>query len=516
MDDAGHIRDLLKDVPDPMALLEGLFALSPVAFQIYTAEGRSLLVNRAFVELFGSEPPPEYNVLKDEIAAEAGVLDVIRRAFAGETIRAPPIWYDARTLRQVTVTHGRRVAVAATFFPLRDRDGNVTHVAIAFSDLTAEKLARDEAESRRAEAERQKQLLELIIRDSPVGVVVCDDRGILRVFNAEAQRQHGGALQEVHPPEWAKTYGLQTLTGAPLPLEETPLYRALQGHPTEGLCSWKVRRPDGSERILAGAASAVRNVDGTIAGAVLITRDETERVTREDELRLRAEFEKHLMAVVGHDLRSPLQAILLGATTLMRKPGMDAATKKTADRIRNSAERANRLIRDLTDFTRAHSGAGLPINPQKVDLREVVTETLSELEAAHPDAKVEVEHSGSVVGTFDRDRIAQLLTNLVDNAVKYGASDSPVRVRTEQTDHHIALEVTNRGEPIPADLLPRVFEPYYRGGDAQRSSAGRSLGLGLYIVRHIAQAHGGRVEARSSREDGTTFRVVLPLTAAGG
>jgi signal transduction histidine kinase len=148
-----EIRERLACVPDPLAMLEGIFAFSPMALQIYRADGHCLLTNRAFRELFGSEPPPEYCIFKDEIAEAQGVLGLIRRAFAGETITLPTVWYDPRELRQVKVTTGRRCAMQSTFFPLRGRSGQVEYVAIVFKDVTAEMLAREEAEAGRRAAE---------------------------------------------------------------------------------------------------------------------------------------------------------------------------------------------------------------------------------------------------------------------------------------------------------------------------------------------------------------------------
>ena len=156
------IRARLAGVPDPVALLEGLFTASPVAFQIYRADGHCLVVNDAFRELFGSEPPPEYNVLRDEIAEANGHLGLIHRAFAGAAVTTPVFWYDARELRQVSVAQARRVALVASFVPLRDADGRVAFVAIAFKDVTPEQQARELAEAgrRRAEAaERRSALL---------------------------------------------------------------------------------------------------------------------------------------------------------------------------------------------------------------------------------------------------------------------------------------------------------------------------------------------------------------------
>src|SRR5690348_12613124 len=119
------MRQVLSELSDPLGLLEGIFAACPVPLQLYSVKGRSLLTNRAFLDLFGVAPPPEYNVLEDEVAREQGVLALIRRAFAGETVSVPPVWYDPRELTQVKVSEGRRVAMSATFVPILDAGGEV-------------------------------------------------------------------------------------------------------------------------------------------------------------------------------------------------------------------------------------------------------------------------------------------------------------------------------------------------------------------------------------------------------
>jgi signal transduction histidine kinase len=133
-----RVREKLAAIPGSAVILEALFALAPVGIQIYAASGQSLLTNQAFRDLFGSEPPPEYSILRDEIAIANGLLGLVQRAFAGEVITAPPTWYDPRELTQVKVTEGRRVAISPTFFPLRDAEGVVQHVGIVFKDVTAE------------------------------------------------------------------------------------------------------------------------------------------------------------------------------------------------------------------------------------------------------------------------------------------------------------------------------------------------------------------------------------------
>ena len=144
----------LGSIDDARGLLAGLFEHSPVAYQIYRADGSCLLVNRAFRELFGSAPPPEYNVLRDDLLEQQGFLELVRRAFGGETVCVPPHWYDPRELRQLEVRDGRRVGIEVTLFPLRDASGGIQHVALCFKDVTAELNLRSTGEALARSEER--------------------------------------------------------------------------------------------------------------------------------------------------------------------------------------------------------------------------------------------------------------------------------------------------------------------------------------------------------------------------
>lgn len=162
MEGQQDIRARLSGIPEVVALLEGIFAEAPVGFQLYTADGQCLLTNQAFRALFGSEPPPGYNVLEDEILRERGMLELMHRAFQGETVHIPPVWYDPRDLRQVRVEHGRRIAVGATAFPLFDEDKRVRLVGLIYEDVTTELLALERAEAERTRARQSERRARLL------------------------------------------------------------------------------------------------------------------------------------------------------------------------------------------------------------------------------------------------------------------------------------------------------------------------------------------------------------------
>src|ERR1041384_555366 len=154
--DADYVRTNLAAVADPVFLLETLFAEAPVAFAIAHADGRCLVVNRVFRELFGSVPPPEYNIFRDELVVAQGLLPHVERAFGGEQVHVPAVWYDASQLQHVRV-EGRRVAIEVSMTPLKDRDGTVRHVAFCYKDVTAKlELERELRERQALEAERER------------------------------------------------------------------------------------------------------------------------------------------------------------------------------------------------------------------------------------------------------------------------------------------------------------------------------------------------------------------------
>ncbi len=231
-----------------------------------------------------------------------------------------------------------------------------------------------------------------------------------------------------------------------------------------------------------------------------------------EERRRTAEFRERFLSIVSHDLRNPLNAIALSAGVLLREE-LPVRARKAAGRISQSAERMARMIGDLQDFTRGRLGGGIPILRQQVDLLLICRPVLEELRVAWPDRELRLRVEGDLQGEWDADRLAQLVGNLVKNALDYSPPDQPVTVTLRDEGAWVRLEVHNLGEPISPQLLPQLFEPFRRGMRREEGSQSPGLGLGLFIAHQITLAHEGMLEARSTQEDGTTFILRLPRAA---
>ena len=227
--------------------------------------------------------------------------------------------------------------------------------------------------------------------------------------------------------------------------------------------------------------------------------------------RATADLREQFIAVLGHDLRNPLAAV--GATAeLMVRSSTEPQMIALGTRLRATARRMSKLIDDVLDFARGRLGSGMGIEALEVpDLASYLRDVVAEAREANPERSVTDSITIDRAVRCDRGRMQQLLSNLLGNALTYGAADRPVRVCAFIEDQALVLTVANEGEPIRPENLSRVFEPYWR---PHNSKPGGGLGLGLYICAQIARAHGGELTVRSAADSGTVFEARLPIVLA--
>jgi signal transduction histidine kinase len=220
------------------------------------------------------------------------------------------------------------------------------------------------------------------------------------------------------------------------------------------------------------------------------------------------EYRRRIVAIVGHDLRNPLSAISNGAAVLKAHfEKLGAAPPRAVEILQSATHRMEELLRDLDDYTISQLRGQLPVDREWVNLRDVCDDVVRAMWVAYPDRAVELAAGESMAAYVDPRRMRQVLTNLINNALVHGAPDHPVVVSLRRMTGGCVVTVSNEGDPIPRDMVPSLFEPFRRGPGA---GSGQHMGLGLYIVQQIVQAHEGRVDVESTPR-GTHFMVFIPI-----
>jgi PAS domain S-box-containing protein len=252
---------------------------------------------------------------------------------------------------------------------------------------------------------------------------------------------------------------------------------------------------------------ATAHIDDRTVGIIVDVSERRALEQRRDqlleELRRSVDTSKLFVGVVAHDLRNPLNAMLMGSQALIRSEPTEQQAR-IINRISRSGERMHRMIEQLLDFTQIRMGGALPMQPSSCDLTTVCREVIDEIQDAFEGAKVSLTVTGDPSGQWDPARLEQALSNLLSNAVHHGVDGRADVTIDGQSDERVLIQVHNLGV-IPSDLIPTVFDPLQRG-----DSSSHGLGLGLFITKTIARQHGGEVSVISNREAGTKFTLELP------
>lgn len=408
--------------------------------------------------------------------------------------------------------------------PLRDRSGvrgtlavwrdqrreGFTSEDLALLDTCLDYCALTLENAQLYEAEqRMRARLDATLDQLPVGVLVADEHGRTCLRNRMSREILGDTLEPgLHFTALEQQNSYEHPTGELYAPGRMPLTRALAGEVVRGE-EIMLRLSGSALRTIRASGAPVMSEDGLPLGGVVAFEDVSEQKAAAREREQLAQFQEQFLGILGHDLRNPLNAITIAATVLTHHPGNE---KALVGRIAASAERMRRMIEQLLDLTRARLGGGIMLATKRVNLSELVTNVIDEIQIGSPQCSFILALEPMLLGFWDQGRLEQVFSNIISNAVLYGQPGRPVTVGLRSAGALAVCQVHNdnpEGAEIEPEQLSILFEPFRRGRSEYQRSQG--LGLGLFIAKEIVTAHNGSIEVTSSSQQGTTFRILLPL-----
>ena len=398
---------------------------------------------------------------------------------------------------------GTRGVISASSAPLRNATGEIVAAVALFRDGT-------ERHNARRALELSEARFRALSDNLPVVIWVGSTDGKSEYFNRHWFDYTGLAPLPEGSPELDRVDGVVH----PEDLARiAPLLRERRQRGEEVELTYRLRRHDGAYRWHLSRSAPIRDERGNIVRRLGYAIDIEDHKQAIDGLQLERDLRERFVAALSHDLRSPLHAIRLsGELLLRRRPDQPALADKQVERILRNVDHADQLIQNLLDASRISAGQSLSIERKACDLSALVRDIVQDQAAVHGE-RFELDVPPGIHGKCDHGAMRRTLVNLIANAIKYGEPGAAVRVGLCERDGRVELTVHNRGNPIPPDEQPMIFQPYHRGRIAPGQASGvKGWGLGLTLVRGTAEAHGGTVSVDSSSERGTTFTVTLRTT----
>jgi PAS domain S-box-containing protein len=552
-------------------LLQAVFAGIEDGITLQDRRGKVIFANASAARMIGfASPRALVAASTEQIMARFELLDEEGRPFAAENLPARAV-FAGRPAAKVVIryrsgkeTRWRWSVVDAR--PITDATGAVVQVINVFRDITAER----EADERRkfllravdelsSSLDYERTLAAVARLAVPAladwcAVDIVDGEAFKRLAIAHVDPDKITAVAELarrYPPDPTAKTGVyeiarsgqaqlvaeiprELLTAAAVDAEHLKLIEALQlrsfvgvplsiGSKVLGVMTFvmaesqRVYGPDDLDfaRALADrAALAIENARlfreierARAAMANQLVAEERRRLEAEEQTR----FAETFVGMLGHDLRNPLNAIVM-TTRLLRRMATAPNEVNAVDRVLSSAQRMSSMVGQLLDLTRSRIAGGITLDKAPVDVGGVVAEVVDELRRAYPNREIRWVAGAGLHANADRDRLAQVFSNLIGNALEHGDPAHPVTIDLKMVGNDVALAVHNQGPPIPPAFMKFLFEPFRNV--VVRSERSRGLGLGLYITEQIIRAHGGQVDVSSTVEQGTTFSVTLPRSDA--
>ncbi len=488
---------------------------------------RILYVNEGFVRMTGYQP---HEVLgrSPRFLQGADTDPAARARMRAALERQVPVRVELVNYKK----DGTPFWVDVSLSPVFDENRFLTHWTAVQRDTTerrtaegvALRLAREEAaralaeRSQReiaalhAEIDAERRWLQAVLDHMPLGAILFAPDGRLQ-FNPRAEQLLGLSLS---PEGGSAQYAHEILRpdGTPVPIEELTSSRALHTGETLVGVEYVVVRPDGSRVPVLKSAAPIRDAGGRLIGAVAMFQDVAALKETEEALRRAVRSRDDVLGVVAHDLRNPLNTLVLQLKVMQRQLAhASPALQSAVDTILRQAQRMTRLIQDLLDVARLEAGA-LSITRGRVAVAPLLDDVLTAQRPIAEDASIELRLDAEAAMPdvwADRDRLLQVFENLVGNAMKFTPKGGAVTVGAAAGEREVTFRVSDTGSGIPAEHLPHVFDRYWQARRTDR----RGVGLGLAIVRGIVEAHGGSVRVESRVGEGTTFYFTVPVADGG-
>lgn len=340
----------------------------------------------------------------------------------------------------------------------------------------------------------------LLLRDDAEGILraaaknmTTDQTGLEQSRKSQGEGADGGSSGKLDHA--SKDHALGRVRSGFDLMELVAEYRALRA---SVIRLWRESAAQTDDRDLVDQTRFNEAIDQSLAEAV---RHFSTQMDRSREI---------FLGILGHDLRNPLNAMLLSSQSLSTLGLGEVA--EVAAQITASGEAMARMLADFLDFTASRLGRGMPISPAKMDLAALCRAVVNESQASFPEKPLRLDLRGKLVGNWDEGRLRQVLSNLIGNAIQHGTGNEPILVSASAAAAGVEIRVQNSGKPIPKDAISSIFDPLVQVEPSQRSRSRQtgSMGLGLYIAREVVTAHGGTIEVKSSRAAGTVFIVKLP------
>lgn len=481
----------IKTTPKISLTLESyqtILQQTPVSTQILSPTGETLMVNKAWEELWGItlDKLKGYNMLIDQQLVDNGIMPYIKHGFAGQIVHIPPSKYvPEKTLSIKNAVQFRWVK--ALMYPIKDKTGEIMVIVLQHEDITEQK-----------EAEADQARLAAIVSFSDDAIISKNLDGIIQTWNKAAEEIFGYIAQEaigkhitlIIPPELHYE-------------EDTIISRVRHGEHTKHYETHRVRK-DGTLINVSLTISPIRDNDGTAIGVSKIARDITER-------KLLEKHKDDFLGVASHELKTPVTSIK-AYTQILHKRFQKAQDYKSAELVAKmdaQLNKMNSLIADLLDITKIESGR-LQFTEAYFDFNELVTEIVEEVQRTTDRHTLVTQLTKTHRMYGDRERIGQVLVNLLTNAIKYSPHNEKLIISSEYNKGCITLCVEDFGVGIPEEKQSKIFDRFYRiSGPREDTYPG--LGLGLYISSEIIKRLGGRIWVESQEGQGSTFCFSLPV-----